>query len=60
MSCCRALATVSLASLVCLAASSPAHAQEVMNKDAAAVIRYAVPLRPIKVGSRLAGSNAAA
>ena len=39
MSSCRALATVSLASLVCLAAPSPARAQEVMNKEAAASVR---------------------
>ena len=39
MSCCRALATVSLASLVCLAASSPVRAQDVINKDAAAAVR---------------------
>jgi hypothetical protein len=40
MSCCRAVATVSLASLVFLvAASSPARAQEVMNKEAAAALR---------------------
>jgi hypothetical protein len=35
----RALATVSLASLVCVAVSSPARAQDVMNKDAAASVR---------------------
>jgi hypothetical protein len=35
----RALATLSLASLVCLAASSPARAQEVINKDAAAAVK---------------------
>jgi hypothetical protein len=41
MSWSRAFATVSLASLVCLAASSPARAQEVMNKEAAAAVRGA-------------------
>jgi hypothetical protein len=35
----RALATVSLASLVFVAASSPARAQEVMSKDAAAAVK---------------------
>jgi hypothetical protein len=35
----RALATLSLASLVCLAASSPARAQEVMPKDSAAAVK---------------------
>jgi hypothetical protein len=35
----RALATLTLASLVCLAASSPAGAQEVINKDAAAAVK---------------------
>ena len=35
----RALATLSLASLVCLAASSPARAQEVTTKDAAAAVK---------------------
>ena len=39
MSCSRALATVLLASLVSLAGSSPARAQEVMNKEAAAAVR---------------------
>jgi DinB superfamily len=39
MSWSRAIATVSLASLVCLAASSPARAQDVMNKEAAAAVR---------------------
>jgi len=39
MSCCRALAALSLALLICLAASSPARAQDVMNKDAAAAVR---------------------
>jgi hypothetical protein len=35
----RALTTLSLASLVCLTASSPARAQEVMNKEAAAAVK---------------------
>jgi hypothetical protein len=35
----RALATLSLASLVCLATSSPARAQEVMPKDSAAAVK---------------------
>jgi hypothetical protein len=35
----RALATLSLASLICLAASSPARAQEVMPKDSAAAVK---------------------
>jgi hypothetical protein len=35
----RALSTVSLASLVSIAASSPARAQEVMSKDAAAAVK---------------------
>jgi hypothetical protein len=35
----RTLATLSLASLVCLAASSPARAQEVMPKDSAAAVK---------------------
>ena len=35
----RALATLSLASLVCLAAPSPARAQEVMPKDSAAAVK---------------------
>ena len=39
MSSVRALATISLASLVCLAVSSPARSQDVMNKDAAAAVR---------------------
>src|SRR4029078_4665678 len=39
MSSFRALATISLASLVCLALSSPARAQGVSNKDAAAAVR---------------------
>src|SRR5476651_2174664 len=39
MSCRRAIAMLSLASLVCLAASSPARAQEVMNKEAAAAVK---------------------
>src|SRR3977135_2009984 len=39
MSCRLALASLSLASLICLAASSPARAPEVMNKDAAAAVK---------------------
>ena len=35
----RALATLSLASIVCLAASAPARAQDVVNKEAAAAIK---------------------
>ena len=35
----RALVTLSLASLVCLAVSSPARAQEVMPKDSAAAVK---------------------
>jgi hypothetical protein len=35
----RALAAFALASLVCLAASSPARAQDVMNKEAAAAVK---------------------
>jgi hypothetical protein len=35
----RALATLSLVSLVCLAAAAPARAQEVMNKEAAAAVK---------------------
>jgi hypothetical protein len=39
MSLSRALAALSLGSLVCLAASSPAHAQEMMPKDSAAAVK---------------------
>src|SRR5471030_1174191 len=35
----RALATLSMASIVCLAASAPARAQDVVNKEAAAAIK---------------------
>ena len=39
MVCRRALATLSLASLVCLAAASPARAQDAVSKDTAAAVK---------------------